>query len=119
MALDGPHVPTAPSRRDLATPLPTKRGSGPPPTSGDLRIRRATRPITSRQDDAARRWRDHGYPMMQGHVSGRCPLVKPTFIVQRHEHGTRHIPAGHGRPRAGDSARWVFGQWVVYLPTAD
>ena len=37
-----------------------ERWSGPPPTSGDLRIRRANRHITSRHVDAARQWQEHG-----------------------------------------------------------
>src|SRR6266436_6764381 len=40
-----------------------------------------------------------------------APWFKPTFILQRRDNGTRHITAGHCRPRAGDPARWVFGQW--------
>src|SRR5712691_5940309 len=40
-----------------------------------------------------------------------APWFNPTLLLQRRDNGTRHITAGHCRPRAGDPARWVFGQW--------
>ena len=58
-ALDGSDAPNATSHRYISTPRPTRRWSGPP-TSGYLRIRRATRHITSINVDAALQLQDHG-----------------------------------------------------------
>ena len=44
-----------------------------------------------------------------------CSLVKPTFILQRRDNGTRHITAGHCRSRAGDPAVRFLGSGKTTL----